>query len=283
MRICTRGIAILLVALCLTSFAAAAPNGVRTFSSPEEAVKALYAALKSKDQDALLAIFGQDFKKVQVQSGAERAATHDRLVRLLKEGWSLTTTQDQSRVIRMGYEGWSFPIPIIKRGSLWQFDTYQGLQELANRVVGRDELMAIDTFNVLHQAQDLYHQQDRDGNGKAEYASKLLSSPQAKDGLYWQDGGSDPSPLAQVIGNVADFTATRSKGAPWFGYYYDLRPTGDGYIFTAWPATYGKTGVMSFWSDQAGRVYQKDLGAKAGSFLRSVSATSNLQGWDIVP
>jgi hypothetical protein len=272
-----RNITALMLILALAGTAWAAP-ATRTFGSPEEAVQSLRAALKAKDQATLLAIFGPDFKRVQAHDAAERAAVHERLTRLFKEGWSLTTTQDQHRIIRMGYEGWSFPIPLVKKGSLWSFDTAAGMEELANRRVGRNELMAIDTFRQFYHAQELYKEQF------GKYADKLVSSAGQKDGLYWPSTGpDDKSPLQKTIGDVAVLAAAHRKGTPWYGYYYSLRMHSDGgYSVVAWPVSYKSSGVMSFWSDQAGRLYEKDLGASAGSFLRSFDATANPQGWNLV-
>lgn len=268
--------ATVLVALTLVAMSTAAP-AVRTFGSPEDATRALFAALKAKDNNALLAIFGPDYNKVKVQDAAQRAVLNQRLVRLFNEGWSLTTTQDQHRVIRLGYEGWSFPVPLIKRGSAWSFDMVAGIEELANRRVGRNELMAIDTFTAFNQAQKLYH----DANGK--YAAHIVSTQGAKDGLYYPKSGSDVSPLEQVIGGAAAVSAAHLKGTPWFGYYYTLTLQSDGgYAYTAWPASYDNSGVMSFWSDESGQIYEKDLGANGGSFLRGLDATSNPQGWNLV-
>jgi hypothetical protein len=267
-------LSLFLVALALSTTAYAAPQ---TFGSPEAAVKALQAALRAKDQTALVAIFGPDFKRLQDGDAAQRASTNDRLNRLFKEGWSLTTTQDQHRVIRVGYEGWSFPVPLVKKGSLWSFDVPLGIEEIANRRVGRNELMVIDTFRQFSQAQELFHQ----ASGK--YATKLLSSAGQKDGLYWPSTSSaDASPLQKVIGDVAALTANHAKGTPWYGYYFTMTPTDKGYVFVAWPVTYKTSGVMSFWMDQAGRLYEKDLGSRGGSFLRSVDASFDLQGWTLV-
>lgn len=266
-----------LLAVLLSGSLWAAP-AVQTFKSPEAAAEALRVALTNKDQNSLTAIFGPDFKRIQVQDPSERATTHDRLARLFREGWSLTTTQDQHRVIRLGYEGWSFPVPLVKRGSLWSFDTSAGIAEIANRRVGRNELMAIDTFRQFYQAQELY----KEAFGK--YATKLVSSQGQKDGLYWPSSGADDkSPLQKTIGDVATLASTHSKGSPWFGYYFVFHPQADGgYVIAAWPSTYKTSGVMAFWADQAGRLYEKDLGSGAGSFMRSFDATSNPQGWDLV-
>lgn len=270
-------LATVMVALTLVAVAAAAP-GVRTFGSPEEATRTLFAALKAKDNTTLLAIFGPDYNKVKAQDAAQRAVVDQRLVRLFNEGWSLTTTQDQHRVIRLGYEGWSFPVPLVKRGSVWSFDMPAGVQEIANRRVGRNELMAIDTFSAFNRAQKIYH----DANGK--YATHLVSTQGGKDGLYYPKSGSDVSPLEQVVGNgAASVASAHLKGAPWFGYYYTMSLQSDGgYTYAAWPVTYNTSGVMSFWSDDSGQVYEKDLGANGGSFMRSFDATSNPQGWNLV-
>jgi hypothetical protein len=265
-----------LVALFLTCWVWAAPAGVTTFASPEEAARALQNALRQRDQAALLALFGPDFAKVQAQDPGERPNTYDRLSRLFKESWSLTTTQDQHRVLRLGYEGWSFPIPLVKKGSRWSFDTALGLEELANRRVGRNELMAIDTIRQLQHAQQLYKEQF------GKYADRLVSSAGQKDGLYWPGSEAEGwSPLQRTIGAVATMAGNHRKGAPWHGYYYTLTIAGEGsgYTISAWPQQYRNTGVMSFWGDQAGELYEKDLGANGGALLRSMVSGQRPQDW----
>ena len=274
MRMMTQTLNIALLALMLSTLCWAAPSKPQSFSSPEEATKALARALQSKNKEAMMALFGPDYRRLEAQDPAERVAAVDRLNRLFKEGWSLTTNQDQQRVIRVGYEGWSFPVPLVKTGSTWSFNTLAGEQEIANRRIGRNELLAIETCQLLVQAQNDFKKKN------SSYATELLSSPGKKDGLYWATAkGEEASPLYKAFGNAADFMKTRHKGAAWYGYYYHLTPTSDGYVIKAWPASPGRTGVMSFWVDQSGQVYEKDLGATAGSELRSQDATSNPQGW----
>ena len=242
----------------------------------EDAAKALYAALRNKDQNALLAMFGPDLKRVQEADPAQRAATRARLAQLFKENWSLSTAFDGSRIIRLGYEGWSFPVPLTKSQSKWQFNTPAGIEEIANRTVGRNEIVTMETFSLLNDCQAAFKAK----NGK--FTDKIVSTTGSQDGLYWPANGGEKSFLAQRIGDTANFTTKRIKGAPWFGYYYNLNLTSDGYVVSAWPANYGQSGVMSFWTDASGRIYEKDLGSHGGSFLRSFDATSNPQGWKVV-
>lgn len=265
----------LALALTLTGHLLAAP-ATQSFKSPEEAARALQTALAKKDQAALQSLFGPDYKRVQVEEAAERAATNDRLLRLFKEGWSLSTTQDQHRVIRLGFEGWAFPVPLLKKGSSWSFDTPAGVEEIANRRVGRNELMAIDTIHAIFKAQEQYNKD----TGK--YASRVASSTGSRDGLFWTAANGDKSPLQQVVGDVAGLVSSHSKGTPWYGYYYTLTSTASGFVLAAWPANHGQSGVQSFWLDQSGRLYEKDLGSKGGSFLRGADASTTPQGWNLV-
>jgi hypothetical protein len=43
----------------------------------------------------------------------------------------------------LGNDYWPFPIPIVKKGEGWVFDTKEGRQEVLNRRLGRNEINAI--------------------------------------------------------------------------------------------------------------------------------------------
>lgn len=267
------------LALALTGSLYAAPKE-KAFASPEEAVKAVSRAMQNKDSKALVDIFGPDFQQLESKDPAERKAVQQKLATLFKEGWSLTTTQDQHRVIRLGHEGWSFPVPLVKTGSAWAFNTELGKEEIANRRVGRNELIAIQTCQLIADAEEAF----KKGPGDGDYTAKLVSTSGAKDGLYYPSAGDGLSPLETYYGPTAAFTQTRVKGSPWFGYYYSLTPkdSKDGYVMVAWPAAYDDTGVMSFWTDESGTVYQKDLGSKGGTELRTMNTAQTPSDWDLV-
>ncbi len=266
----------LLLTVALTGSLWAAPKE-KAFPSPEAAAKALFQAMQNQDKQALMAIFGPDFQRLEAVDPAERKTTQQKLATLFKEGWSLTTTQDQHRVIRLGHEGWSFPVPLVKTGSTWAFSTALGEEEIANRRVGRNELMAIQTCQLIAASETAFK------NGSGAYTTKLVSTPGTKDGLYYPASGSELSPLEKFYGPTAAFTKTRVKGTPWFGYYFSLTPKkGDGYVLMAWPASYDETGVMSFWSDESGNIFQKDLGPKGGAELRTMDTAQTPTDWESV-
>lgn len=243
------------------------------FPTPEDAARALGEAIRRSDRKALQALFGPRFTQLEAPDPAERAQAMQRLIRLYQEGWSLSTNQGGDRVIRLGAEGWSFPVPMTKTAKGWQFDTEAGLEEVANRRVGRNELALIETCRLLMKAQSLYHQ------SQSQYTVKLASTEGQKDGLYWPATGEQLSPLAQTFGDVATFASSRQKGAAWYGYYFDVRLTPQGYLITAWPQRYLDTGVMSFACDQSGQLYEQDLGPEAGASLRRLETIDSAQGW----
>jgi len=95
----------------------------KTFSSPEEAVKAIVTAAKSNNDKELLAIFGAQAKEIlfsgdpvaDKQRSAEFIAAYEQANRL--------ATQGENRILIVGKQDWPFPIPIVKKGQSWIFDT----------------------------------------------------------------------------------------------------------------------------------------------------------------
>jgi hypothetical protein len=175
-------------------------------------------------------------------------------------------------VLAVGDEGWTLPIPLTQDGSVWRFDMDAAANEIAIRRIGRNELDVIQTALAYYDAQKDYASKDRNGDGLLEYAQKIVSTDGQKDGLYWPDDGTDPSPLGPLL-------AERSPDdPPYHGYRYRIltaqgpharggqkdyviggRMTG-GFALIAWPAVYGDTGIISFIVNHDGKVYQKDLG-----------------------
>ena len=123
--------AMLLSALVLTLLGArpstAADSALRTFSSPEEAVQALAAAVKAGDTKAVLAILGEDAQPL-ISSGdpvADQEA-RDHFLRSYEEAHSLVKGEDGDTVLQVGADDWPFPIPLVKSDGGWRFDTAAG-------------------------------------------------------------------------------------------------------------------------------------------------------------
>jgi hypothetical protein len=273
-----------LVVLAMAGLCLAESVEQRMFGSPEEAVKALIFALKSKDSKALEGIFGPESEDL-VSSGDSIAdeARRQEFILLYDEKHRLQKESEEEVFLYVGKEDWPFPIPITKEKSLWHFDGREGREEILARRIGRNELSTIQVCMGYVDAQREYALKDWDGDGFLEYARKFRSDAGKKDGLYWETGeGDEKSPLGPFFAAAeeAGYTLKQSdrKPSPYYGYYYKIltaqgekAPGGaydyvvkgklfGGFALMAYPAQYGVSGIMTFVVNHDGIVYQKDLG-----------------------
>jgi hypothetical protein len=281
------GLAIITALMMLAGFyesAFAADAKQKSFKSPEEAVNALVGAVKGNDTKELLMIFGPAGKEL-IFSGDEVAdkAWRDRFVKAYEEMNKLVSENDKKIILHVGNGDWPYPIPVVKKGENWFFDTKAGKEEILNRRIGRNELDAIHVCLAYVDAQREYLMEDRDENKLLEYAQRLNSREGEKNGLYWEaKEGEEPSPLGPLIAKAAaeGYTGKRPVGRrnPYHGYYYRiLKAQGKnarggeydyvvngkmigGFALVAYPAEYGSSGIMTFIVNQEGVVYQSNLG-----------------------
>ncbi len=88
----------------------------------------------------------------------------------LEEFAQLRKDSDTKYKFLVGENRWPMPIPIVKRGNGWLFDTKAGLDEILNRRIGDNELSAIATCRAYVLAQwEYFTEGDRDNDGVAEY------------------------------------------------------------------------------------------------------------------
>ena len=300
--------ACLLLALIVNSTAALAAETARTFATPEEAVAALTSAVTARDGEALRAIFGPEIDALTNPDRVQATNEFASFAASLSSEKRLVRESDDRRILEMGTNHWPFPVPIVQEAGRWHFDTAAGVDELLNRRIGANELSTLATVRAYVAAQREYASQDRDGDQVLEFAQKIMSSLDKKDGLYWPpDLDGEISPLGPMAADAQEegygFKA-REKGEapqPFHGYFfkvltkqgksapggkYDYVINGNmigGFALVAWPAAYGDTGIMTFIVNQQGRVYQKDLGPKTASIVKSMKSYDPEKGWAISP
>jgi len=263
----------------------------KTFPSPEDAVKSLMEAVKSNDTKELRAVFGPAGKEI-VSSGDQVAdkARRERFVKSYEETSKLEKESDNKVTLVVGNHEWPFPVPIVKKGETWVFDTMAGKEELLNRRIGRNELNTIQTCLAYVDAQKEYAM--KSWNSDDEYAQRFMSTSGKKDGLYWKTKEGEPeSPLGDLFAKAVKAGYTPGKGAgpqPYWGYYYKIlksqgknAPGGaydyvikgkmiGGFGLIAYPAEYGASGIMTFLVNHDGVVYQKDLGKETGKIASAM-------------
>jgi len=281
-------------------FAAAAPQ--KTFSSAEDAVKAAVAAAKNNNDKELLAIFGPTAKELlfsgdpvaDKQRRAQFLAAYDEKNRLATEG--------ENTILIVGKQDWPFPIPVVKKGQSWVFDTEKGRQEILNRRIGGNELFTIQACLAVVDAQREYAMKihDNDKSGLLEYAQKFVSDPGKRNGLYWEAKAGEPqSPLGPIMTQIKSEGYQKPSGTPvpYHGYYYRIltaqgknAPGGaysylvkgkmiGGFAVAAYPAEYGNSGVMTFIVNHDGKVFQKDLGKNTAAVAKSMKEYNPDKTW----
>ena len=291
-------------ALAVTQVASAATAPQKSFASAEEAVKAVVTAAKNNDDKELLAIFGLAAKEL-IFSG-DAVADKQRRARFLKayDEKNRLDQQGTDMVLVIGKEDWPFPIPVMKKGDSWVFDTARGREEILNRRIGGNELFTIQALLAVVDAQREYAIKDRNKNGLLEYAQKFVSDPGKKNGLYWETkAGEGESPLGPIMvqargeGYQGKPSATPS---PYHGYYYKILTAqgkdaaGGAYSYlvkgqmiggfgvVAYPAEYENSGVMSFIVNYEGKVFQKDLGKNTASVAKGMTVYNPDKTWTVV-
>lgn len=282
------------------TFAAAAKQ--KSFSSPEEALKVAIAAVKSDDDKELLAILGQDAKDI-ISSGDPVAdkTRRQQFIEAYDEKHELVKDGDKM-VLVIGKQDWPYPIPLVKKGEGWVFDTVQGREEILNRRIGENEYSAMQVLLATVDAQREYFMKDRDGDGILEYAQKFLSDPGKKNGLYWASKeGEEQSPLGDLVAEarVEGYRAASAGGKPpaYHGYYYKIltaqgkNAAGGAYSYLAKnnmiggfaviaaPAEYGNSGVMTFMVNYDGVIYEKDLGKNTLDVAKKIAAFDPDKSW----
>jgi hypothetical protein len=197
----------------LTSPSAGQQPGQKTFASPGEAAEAMIAAAKAGSTDALLQIFGPEGKEL-ISSGDDVADKNGRnnIVQKYEQMHRLVREPDDTVSVYMGAENWPFPIPLVKKGKAWYFDTPAGKQEVLYRRIGKNELATIDVLHAIVDAQKQYQSETHDGDTVKQYAVKIVSDPGQHNGLYWKVAAGEPqSPIGPLIADAVSAGYTRKQ------------------------------------------------------------------------
>ena len=291
---------ILAAAVCLAAALPAHPQQV--YPTAEDAAKDLVDSAKAKTPgfgDRILGKQGADL----LRSGDPEEDAQN--LKDFNDGAAASTAIDDgpdgTKILRVGKNGWTLPLPLVKTDAGWRFDPVRGKEEMTNRHVGFDEVSAIAACRAYVEAQDEYQRLDRDGNGLREYAKKIISTPGTHDGLYWPpESQADISPLDGFAEDANLAQRSGQKPEPYNGYYFRIltaqgpaAPGGAfsyllnghmlaGHAMVAWPAAYGGSGVETFICGQNGVVYQKDLGPNTAALGAAMTQFNPDGSWKTV-
>lgn len=264
------------------------------FPTAEAAANAFTDAVRKMDTQSLGTLLGPEWREFVPATSQQVQARRAAYLAAWDEGHEVKVSGDKATVVA-GKAGWTLPIPIVKDGAEWRFDTVAGWREMRLRQIGHDEGSVIQTMLAIVDAQRDYVALDPMKSGSPVYARRLLSSPGSKNGLYWETKPGEPqSPLgpavarAQVDGKAPDghygyyFRLLYAQGAAAPGGARDYIVNGrmiGGFAAIAWPVRYGVTGVMTFIVDYKGEVYQQDLGPDTAQRAGMIATFNPDKGW----
>lgn len=270
------------------------------FPTPEFGFAAMAKAARAHDERQMLRILGEAARPL-VHSGdpaADRAG-FDRFADAYDEKAEIFYPAPDRAVLQIGKDDWPLPIPMIRRGGTWHFDPSDGVQEMVNRRIGRNELDTIQVLLAIVDAQDEYARTTGRQGGFQIYARRLFSTPGTHDGLYWAtEPGESPSPLGPLAAAASGVVrGADDKPTPYHGYIFRLlerqgpnAPGGEmdyvvggrligGFGVIATPAQYGVTGIQTFLVSHSGVVYERNLGPGTSRIAPGITAYDPGPGW----
>lgn len=277
-----------------------APLDQKTFASAEDAARALADAMRAADRRHTWQILGPGASKL-LNSGDP--VQDDDARQAFLAGYDLSVKferqPDGRTLLLIGPDDFPFPYPLVAQDGGWRFDAKRGNTEVLDRRIGRNELSAISVCLAYVDAQREYATRDRNANGLLEYARKLTSTPGMQDGLYWETGEGEPqSPVGPLVarargqgyghggsdvpyhGYLYKILTGQGKDAPGGAYDYivDGRMIG-GFGLVAYPARWGKSGVMTFICNHDGVVYERNLGRDTQTIAPQMTRFDPGTGW----
>ena len=236
----TVGIAIAVFALFAAGsvkLSQAAPSTQATFSTSDDAGRALVSALRSHDERAVTQILGGGSEIMGADDKAEEALEREHFVQKYQEMHRWVRESEEIKILHVGAENWPFPVPLVLGNGVWRFDSKAGSDEIRFRRIGENEVMTIGLCDTLATAKT------RPGSDtEADGLVKTLISP---------DGPNKP--------------------IAFHGYYFrTASKADDGFMAIAFPIVYRSSGVMTFIITQDGSLWEKDLGRSTSAIAAAL-------------
>jgi hypothetical protein len=295
----TAALLLALVLIFVSPAAAQTTPGSKAFATPQDAANSLIEAAEKYDEAALTEVLGPNsYDIIHTGEPARDSEKCKEFAAQARAKMSVEVNKTKTRATMVvGEEDWPFPVPIVKVGKSWFFDTKTGRREILLRRIGQNELDAIQICRGYVEAQHEYALRKREGYEVNQYAQRIISTEGQQDGLAWKkaDGTWDGPIGEKVAAAIAQGYSSRTE--PYHGYFFKVlkgqgpaAPLGQldyvikgvmigGFALIASPAQYRNTGVKSFIVSQDGVVYEKDLGPQTLEFFKGMDRFNPDRSW----
>jgi Protein of unknown function (DUF2950) len=263
----------LLLAASLVPLSFAQTSTPESFSSAEAASHALYVAVQSDNDQALVQILGAGTELVSTDDTAEDKLEREHFGKKYEEMHRLVREPDGTTVLYVGAENWPFPVPLVSKAGTWYFDAAAGKEEVLFRRIGENEATAIETCHALVVTRQQQATTNTGDDPVIQYAESFV----ATHGMNGKEAASKEVP-----------------SGPFHGYYFRMlsgqRQSGQAeggganaaFAFIAYPAEYRSSGVMTFVVTQDNAVHKKDLGPGTAKLAKKMTAVTPSSSWHAV-
>jgi hypothetical protein len=225
----------------------AAPSGQITFSSPDDAGRALVLAVQEHDERTATKILGGGSELISTDDKTADTLDRERFVQKYQEMHRWKRKSGELATLYIGAENWPFPVPLVSRNGVWRFDSKTGSDEILFRRIGENEVTAIGMCDTLVTAETY--------PGTNSEADRLVKT---------------------LLAHVQD----ASKPIAFHGYYYHILPSSSGgFGAIAYPVMYRSSGVMTFIVTQDSGVSEKDLGPNTVKIAGAMAAYHGDATW----
>lgn len=262
---------VILIASCTPSSFAQEP-AQETFPSAEVASKALFLAVQSANEQALMHILGGGKELVSSGDEAQDKLDREEFLQKYKQMHRVVRQSDGTTLLYIGAENWPFPIPLVSRAKAWYFDAQAGAQEVRFRRLGENEYTAIEMCHALVEASKQPGNNTADIDRVTQYARTHINAQPAQI-------RSGPANGEEILG-------------PFHGYYLRIltaqqkgedgsNNTNGGFTVVAYPVDYRSSGVMTFVVTQNDVVYEADLGPNTANVVKAMTTWKRTSNWHV--
>jgi Protein of unknown function (DUF2950) len=242
-----------------------------TFSSPEEASRALFAAVKHDDGQALMKILGAGKELVSLENKGQDKLEREEFVNKYQEMHRLVREPDHTTVLYIGAENWPFPVPLVSRKGTWSFDSKTGMREVLFRRIGENETKALEACHALAAAARQYEKEPR-GDAADDPINALLASASNEGSANHQNES------FRYHGYYFRILTGRKDNAP-NGAHGEVSGGKTGFVFVAYPVEYRRSGVMTFIITDDDIIYQRDLGPNSAKLAKAMTTHTATSTW----
>jgi len=266
-------VGMVLMVASLAPLSSAQKSTQKTFASAEEASQALFLAVQSDDQPALMLILGGGKELVSANDELQDKFEREQFAGKYQQMHRLVREPDGGTVLYVGAENWPFPVPLQFKDGAWYFESDTGTQEILFRRVGENEATAIATCHALAQAKAQAAVATTSSNTRddqvSQYAQTLVSTHETSAGKE-EASGAFHGYYIRIL------TEPRKKSAVAKGNNSNAASTP---VVVAYPAEYRSSGVMTFIVTEDGVLYEKDLGPGTTTLARRMPAGALSSSW----